>query len=393
MIKFLLFCAFFVIAGALYENNDHVIDLRASQSTYINSPYYPNYTYPPGSSGRYVITAPNGYQIRAECNINIPRGSNGCDQNIFYISPDYNLNLLGAEYLCGMGTVTRTSLFNRMIIAYTSTSTTTAGYFSCLVSVAANPAACDCGWSRSQKLVGGQTTEVNDYVSMAGLVYRPSGSLFCGGTIISYRYIMSAAHCFDTFRQPSEIVARLGDHDLRASTETIYSVDMNIAAILRHPQYNPSTAANDIAILTTASDIIYTRGVGPACLPFLYNANFFDSRTLVAVGWGSETFAGPLSPVLREVSLNVITNANCVSRGYPNLVSSQLCTFSNGRDTCQTDSGGALFYKTTRSFAVAIISFGVACATQTPSVNTRVNSFLTWIQQNTPNAQYCSLYY
>lgn len=59
--------------SGLYENNDNVINLRASQSVTVNSPYYPNYTYQPGSSGRYVITAPNGYQIRAECQINIPK--------------------------------------------------------------------------------------------------------------------------------------------------------------------------------------------------------------------------------------------------------------------------------------------------------------------------------
>lgn len=168
---------------------------------------------------------------------------------------------------------------------------------------------------------------------------------------------------------------------------------MNIVQIVRHSQYNAQTAANDIAVLTTASDIIYTRGVGPTCLPFSYTSDFFNDKVLTAVGWGSLAFASPLSPVLRQVQLNVISNSNCASRGFPNLVGSQLCTFSSGRDTCQTDSGGSLYYKTTRSFAVAIISFGVACATQTPSVNTRINSFLTWIQQNTPNAQFCNLYY
>lgn len=146
---------------------------------------------------------------------------------------------------------------------------------------------------------------------------------------------MTAAHCFDSFNQPSDIVARLGDHDLKQSTESIYSVDMNIIQIVRHPQYNPQTAANDIAIVTTETDIIYTRGVGPACLPILYDTNFFNNKILTAVGWGSQTFAGPLSPVLREVQLNVISNSNCALRGYPNLVSSQLCTFTNGKDTCQ----------------------------------------------------------
>lgn len=166
----IVFLCYPATTTGLYENNDQMINLRASQSVYVNSPYYPNYTYQPGSSGRYVITAPNGYQIRAECNINIPKvcfshlkilikiyddviqASTACDTNLFYIATDYNLNLLGAEYFCGSGSVTRVSLFNRLIIAYTSTSTQSAGYFSCVVSVSANPASCDCGWARSVSL-------------------------------------------------------------------------------------------------------------------------------------------------------------------------------------------------------------------------------------------------
>lgn len=68
---------------------------------------------------------------------------------MLYIAPDYNLNLLGSEYLCGFGNVTRVSLFNRLIVAYTSTSTQIGGYFTCTVTVPANPAPCDCGWSRN----------------------------------------------------------------------------------------------------------------------------------------------------------------------------------------------------------------------------------------------------
>lgn len=36
------------------------------------------------------------------------------------------------------------------------------------------------------KIVGGTVTEVNEYASMVGLIYRPSGSLFCGGAISKY---------------------------------------------------------------------------------------------------------------------------------------------------------------------------------------------------------------
>jgi len=147
---------------------------------------------------------------------------------------------------------------------------------------------------------------------------------------------MSAAHCFDTFNTPNDIVARLGDHDLTTPVDTIYAVDMDIINIRRHELYNVQSAANDIAILTTATDIIYTRGIGPACLPWLYDANFFNIQVLQAVGWGSTRFGGPLSRTLRHVGLNVISNSACTVN-FPNLVASQLCTYTAGKDTCQVN--------------------------------------------------------
>lgn len=154
---------------------------------------------------------------------------------------------------------------------------------------------------------------------------------------VSYRYILSAAHCFDAINNPTDIVARLGDHNLQNPTESIYTLDMNIRRVRQHEAYNRQNQANDIALLTTESDIIYTRGVGPACLPLLYDRSFFDNKILWAAGWGSTFFGGPLSPVLRQVDLNVISQRQC-QQSIRNLVDSQICTFTSGKDTCQVGS-------------------------------------------------------
>lgn len=54
------------------------------------------------------------------------------------------------------------------------------------------------------------------------------------------------------------------------------------------------------------------------------------------------------------------------------------------------DSGGPVFGTIYgRVFLLGIISYGQACATDFPSVNTRVTSYLRWIQENTPGATYC----
>lgn len=52
--------------------------------------------------------------------------------------------------------------------------------------------------------------------------------------------------------------------------------------------------------------------------------------------------------------------------------------------------GGPLFYiENNIIFHVGIVSYGVACASNQPSVNTRVTAYLDWIQQNTRSTTYC----
>lgn len=58
---------------ALFEINDNTFEIQVSQTITISSPFYPNFTYSPGSSGRYIFIAPNGYQVQVQCNFNIPK--------------------------------------------------------------------------------------------------------------------------------------------------------------------------------------------------------------------------------------------------------------------------------------------------------------------------------
>merc|ERR1719477_545265 len=55
---------------------------------------------------------------------------------------------------------------------------------------------CQCGLAmRSTKIVGGEETEVNEYPWQVGLVNAGSSRVWCGGSLISNRWILTAAHC------------------------------------------------------------------------------------------------------------------------------------------------------------------------------------------------------
>jgi len=56
-------------------------------------------------------------------------------------------------------------------------------------------------------------TGVNEYPMMAGLVDPFLKDVFCGATIISVKYVLTAAHCL-TDRNTNSVGVLVGDHDL-----------------------------------------------------------------------------------------------------------------------------------------------------------------------------------
>lgn len=75
-----------------------------------------------------------------------------------------------------------------------------------------------CGIANKQKrIVGGQETEVNQYPWMALLTY--SNRFYCGASLISDRYVMTAAHCVSGFNK-DRIGVTLLEHDRSKPGET-----------------------------------------------------------------------------------------------------------------------------------------------------------------------------
>ncbi|KAH8285257.1 hypothetical protein KR054_006807 [Drosophila jambulina] len=374
--------------AAYFEGCDNTYNLQPG-TTYVESPYYPR-NYPGGTSCRYKFTAPLDYNIQVQCTIGLPSNNGACTTDNFWLDSEGDLLMRGAENFCGSGSFSRESLFRELVFAYISTGTQGGSFRCVLTTVKQN---CNCGWSATQRIVNGENAGANEFPSMVALkdVTKPYEKSFCGGTIVAHRYIVTAAHCVYHVAQATNIVAIVGTNDLNSPSSSRYYQQYNIQGVKIHPQYSPDVN-NDIAILQTASNINWSRGVGPACLPPEGTIQTFSYDTVDVIGYGTIFFSGPVSNGLQKINLMVVDNRDCQSEySDVNIYPTQMCTYDysgNSRDSCQYDSGGPVILRKARQFLLGIISFGKSCAeTAYPmGINTRVSSYVRWIRDNIGNS-------
>ncbi|XP_047491059.1 hyphal wall protein 2-like isoform X4 [Penaeus chinensis] len=243
---------------------------------------------------------------------------------------------------------------------------------------------CGSGPSASgARVVGGQDVAIGEYPWMA-LVYvsRSSGKVsICGASLIKSRWLLSAAHCF--YNVGYNLVAVfLGDHDITSNTEVPTTVG-SVKSIVLHPQYDPETFDNDVALIELQADVAFTPLIAPVCLAAPEDVE--DATKAVVTGWGDTSFGGDLSPVLQEVELDLISNAECrdfFQQTTLTITDNMMCAYTEGKDACQGDSGGPLVRQLAdgRWVQLGVVSFGVECAkVGSPGIFTRASLYVDWI--------------
>ncbi|XP_072742533.1 venom serine protease-like [Anoplolepis gracilipes] len=326
----------------------------------------------------------NPYVTKINCSIDIPTLTNDCTQS------SISVKFVGKNitYYCGKGTF---ELEGKNPTITFDLSVSQEGNFLCEIRAEKSfDNNCKCGWKKVTRIVGGNETGVNEYSMMGGLVDMIEKQIYCGCTIISEQYVITAAHCLDK-KNLKEVGVLVGEHDVTTGKETNATKLFRINNCDLHPKYKDTY--NDIAVCKIIGEIKYSPEVGPVCLPFQHYSNSFNGYNVTALGWGLLGFGGSKPNTPQKVELNVINLDKCKNY-YLDVTDKNICTYTPGKDTCQMDSGGPLLWQdpeTHNLVLVGITSSGIGCASDDPSVNTRVGVYIDWIKSVTPGVQYCEI--
>ncbi|XP_078118987.1 transmembrane protease serine 3 [Sander vitreus] len=240
----------------------------------------------------------------------------------------------------------------------------------------------ECG-SRPQyhtRIVGGNISKPGQFPWQVSLHFNSEH--LCGGSIITSRWVLTAAHCVYGFAFPPMWAVLVG------LTEQPFHGAQSLAVeqIIYHARYRPNRLDYDIALMKLATPLAFNGFVEPICLPN-YGEEFEEGAVCWISGWGATEDEGETSVVLRSARVPLISTKTCNQPDvYQGFISSwMICAgyLEGGTDSCQGDSGGPLAYEDSSVWKlVGATSWGNGCALRNkPGVYTRITQALSWIRQ------------
>uniref|UniRef100_A0A7N4V6E9 Peptidase S1 domain-containing protein n=1 Tax=Sarcophilus harrisii TaxID=9305 RepID=A0A7N4V6E9_SARHA len=186
-------------------------------------------------------------------------------------------------------------------------------------------------------IVNGQNAVPGSWPWQVSLQRR--GNHFCGGSLISNKWVVTAAHCY--VKTTDKVIA--GMHDMNSYREKVQV--LRIAKVFNYKNFDSGTLSNDITLLKLATPARFQKNVSPVCLPSASD-DFPEDTTCVTTGWGrTKYYASRLPNILQQAEVPLLSNTNCKNYFETIVKDTMICAGANGISSCMGDSGGPLVCK------------------------------------------------
>lgn len=263
---------------------------------------------------------------------------------------------------------------------------------------------------------------VTDYLESTGLVIRGNKAargqfpwlaayyhnsryetgFICGGSIISNKLVLTAAHCIQSKkdsrkRKAEEAIFFLGKYNIETLNGDGYFVSSGVSQFIVHPQWDFKSDSYDadLALAVMVRNIEFSRYIRPICV-WSSTRSYHDliGKYGTIAGWGkTQHVESAVSDIPKWAYVPVVDYSTCIrSRSeFRELTSPR--TFCAGRRTqdigpCNGDSGGGFIVQYGKTWYLrGIISSSLfnketqSCDTLNYAVFTDVAQFSEWIQR------------
>ncbi|MBN3271764.1 CFAI factor, partial [Polyodon spathula] len=241
--------------------------------------------------------------------------------------------------------------------------------------------------ARKKRLLGGNVAERGQIPWQIAI--DDEGEINCGGIYIGGCWVLTAAHCVRP--KPQLYRIKIGVWNaLKVDKDTD---SIAVEQVIIHPDFNPTTYQNDIALIQM-KNIYHTKEcvnpnkyIAAACVPWS-EYQFKPGDKCVISGWGRAKGYERVY-VLNWAHIQIIKNCSEIygHRYYKGMECAG--TYDGSVDTCQGDSGGPLVCTHNGvSYVWGIVSWGEKCGVANyPGVYTKVAHYYEWISHHVGRAR------